>query len=68
MSLQHQQLNMFYTVNSIVTKIFINVMWDCSKVNKLIKKKRNMDRCLNMSVWLKTIPQNQNMFRWPEDF
>ncbi len=47
MSLQHQQLNMFYTVHaeySIVTKIFINVMWDCSKVNKLIKKKRNMDR------------------------
>ncbi len=47
---------------SIVTKFFINVMWDCSKVNKLIKKKRIMDRCLNMSVWLKTIPQNQNVF------
>ena len=43
-------------------------MWDCSKVNKLIKKKRNMDRCLNMSVWLKTIKQNQNVFHWPEDF
>ncbi len=39
-----------HAVYSIVTKIFINVMWNCSTGNKLIKKKRIMDRCLNMSV------------------